>query len=395
MKKLLFLSSQVPFRDTRAGGAKRLYYLAKGLEAHFEVYVVSLDGTGEWRARPGATGDFQRFHFLPVDLFRKKEGVRILEAPIDIHADIRKHSEGLRSFLGGATFDVTFAAHPWAISLLHHLEGESLGHLVYLEDDLLLEVYRTRIHTEANFLKRSLYRARHLQLLSFYRKRLKGVRVFVNISEEERQITRKYFPSIDATLFKHGIPLDECAFLSPPKDRLTFGFIGNFNHRPNRDAAEWIVTRFLPVMRKSMPAARVFMAGAGMSAAAAERFLAEPGLEFMGEVDDLASFYLRFGIFLNPIVSGRGLRTKLVEAAAFGRPMLSTPVGAEGLESFDIGIAEAPEEMLAWAANLAGDPDRYARMASGNRRVFESEYSLEAQIGGLLPALEGMARVPA
>jgi len=70
------------------------------------------------------------------------------------------------------------------------------------------------------------------------------------------------------------------------------------------------------------------------------RLCAQPGHPRVGDVEDLTQFYGSIGIFINPLRQGRGLRTKVVEAAAFGRRFLSTAFGAEGLEELQLRLCE-------------------------------------------------------
>jgi glycosyltransferase involved in cell wall biosynthesis len=89
------------------------------------------------------------------------------------------------------------------------------------------------------------------------------------------------------------------------------------------------------------------------------------------------------------------LRTKLIEAAAFGRPIVSTALGAEGLADLEMGIAEEADAFAAEAVRRAAGPSE--REAAGrNRRVVERAYGLDAVAGDFLALMApGVPGAPA
>ena len=115
----------------------------------------------------------------------------------------------------------------------------------------------------------------------------------------------------------------------------------------------------------------------GIPAQAIERHRSDPAVRFIEDVPRLEDFYREVGVFINPVRSGRGLRTKLIEAAAYGRPVLSTALGAEGLDGLGITLAEAPAAMLAGFRALL-EPDRWQRAVETGRRAVEAKFSLSA-----------------
>ena len=111
-------------------------------------------------------------------------------------------------------------------------------------------------------------------------------------------------------------------------------------------------------------------------------------------MEDLTQFYRSIGIFINPVRQGRGLRTKVVEAAAFGRPILSTALGAEGLEELQLRLCETKEQFLEALRTLVGN-EEYHRVAEHNREAVVRSFS-SAKLGetlmDILAAAPGEAR---
>jgi glycosyltransferase involved in cell wall biosynthesis len=162
-----------------------------------------------------------------------------------------------------------------------------------------------------------------------------------------------------------------------------FGFIGNYGHPPNQEALRWLSEGLAEAIRERCPDARFVLAGKGIPAWARNEFGGRSYVELREDVPDLRDFYAGVTAFLNPIRSGRGMRTKIVEAAAFGRPIATTSLGAEGLENLALRIGDGTRGLAEACAALLADPDPEAAIRR-NRDTVEREYSLGKVAGELL-----------
>lgn len=111
-------------------------------------------------------------------------------------------------------------------------------------------------------------------------------------------------------------------------------FVGFFGYIPNVNAAEFLISHVWPLIRKKMPGAQLIIAGAKPENIASFRARPE-GVNYTGFVEDLDAVYRDARIVCCPILSGGGTRVKILEAAAYGKPIVSTTLGAEGIEFSD------------------------------------------------------------
>ena len=155
-------------------------------------------------------------------------------------------------------------------------------------------------------------------------------------------------------------------------------FLGNYGHSPNAEAADRLVTRIWPHILEAVPEARLFIAGRHPEyiPAFARR---QESVVYTGLVDDLFALYRTTRVVCCPLTNGGGTRIKLIEAAVHGRPMVSTEMGAEGLNFIsdkDILIREGDEELASACVDLLRDDalaNRIARSAAAKAR---SKYAL-------------------
>jgi glycosyltransferase involved in cell wall biosynthesis len=381
--KLLFISSFYLFKDSRFGGAKRLYYFAKEWEKHADMRLICMDACREW-AGSGANGpEFKDFLMIPGT---EAPGMadRLMRAPADRRRFLCEHTESIREFLTGERFDVVLLAFPWSLSFLGPLLSGIKAPVVFLEDDLVLEQF-ARAAKEGG-LSGLLKRYRYRQTLGFYRPRMQAVSRFIGISPEEAAIMRELFPGLRGDVIKYGLPLSDFPFLPPPDHSHVIGFIGNYAHLPNLDAVEWMRKDLIPAIRSSAPAARFLIAGHGMTESMKRGLASDPTVTVRESIPYLADFYREITVFINPIRTGRGLRTKLIEAAAFGRPILTTSLGAEGLRDLEMEIADDTGSMADGCARLLAEGDR--GRAARNRKTLEEHYALERVAADFLAKLE-------
>lgn len=114
----------------------------------------------------------------------------------------------------------------------------------------------------------------------------------------------------------------------------TLLLLGGYYYYPNANAANFLIEKVWSYIHQAMPEARLIIAGKEPHHIRTYA-TGVPGVEFTGFVDDIEALYLRSRVVCCPIFSGGGTRVKMIEAAAYGKPIVATQIGAEGLEMSD------------------------------------------------------------
>jgi len=117
---------------------------------------------------------------------------------------------------------------------------------------------------------------------------------------------------------------------SSPKERSTVLFVGNYRHRPNLHGLLWFLDEVWPRVSASRPEAVFEIVGPGLDEGHASR-IQSAGVRVMGRVEDLVAHYRNASVFVNPILSGGGMRGKVLEAFSCRLPVVSTRMGMEGI----------------------------------------------------------------
>lgn len=165
---------------------------------------------------------------------------------------------------------------------------------------------------------------------------------------------------------------------------------GGMDWFPNRDGVEFFVAEILPIIRRSVPGIRFIVAGRNPSDDFRRKFAGLRDVEFTGTVPDMRPVIAGASVCVVPLRIGSGTRLKILEAAAMGRAIVSTPLGAEGLDfqsGVEISIADHPEKFAQTVVNLLANPELRQAMGLRARQRVEREYGMSNLRAALATAL--------
>lgn len=162
----------------------------------------------------------------------------------------------------------------------------------------------------------------------------------------------------------------------PPPDGRTVVFFGLMSYAPNVDGIMYFLRDIWPKIAATHPQARCKIIGG--SPPSSLLALAGPQIEFTGFVPDLRPHLAGAAVVVVPLRLGGGTRLKVVEAMAMGKAIVSTTLGAEGIETVperDITLRDDPESFAAAVGRFLADPRFAAQVGQRARRLAEDRYS--------------------
>jgi len=200
-------------------------------------------------------------------------------------------------------------------------------------------------------------------------------------SDLDGQLFQSLYPGVKVVGIPNIVDVNEYQpdLASEQPNRLLY--CGAMNWYPNQDAVQFFAGAILPELRRRAPEVRLVAAGRKPSEDFRKRFASLRELEFTGTVPDMHPEFAKAAVFVVPLRIAGGTRLKILEAAAMARPIVSTRIGAEGLDFVDgeeIVLADNPHEFAAAVARLLADPARRMALGQAARRRVERQYSLAA-----------------
>lgn len=189
------------------------------------------------------------------------------------------------------------------------------------------------------------------------------------VSEREAAHLAELAPDVPRVVVPNGVDLDRYAFRAEPTpDEIVF-YVGDLTWPPHAEGIAWFRREVWPLVVRSRPKARAHVMGRGPVAGTGD-----DGFTFLGEGNDTRPHWKSAAVAVVPLRAAAGTRLKILEAAACGVPVVSTSVGAEGLDLVDgaeILLADTPAEFAAAVARLLGDPRARRLQAAAARRKVE------------------------
>jgi glycosyltransferase involved in cell wall biosynthesis len=162
---------------------------------------------------------------------------------------------------------------------------------------------------------------------------------------------------------------------------------------PNQDGADFLVFNILPRLRQLVPPVRVVLAGRNPPEWLRQRYAEFPDVSFTGTVAELRPIIARAAVCVVPLRIGSGTRLKILEAAAMAKPVVSTTLGAEGLDlrhGHEILLEDNPRAFAEAVALLLTDPARATALGAAARTAIEENYSIPALRRQLQQMLTGV-----
>lgn len=208
-------------------------------------------------------------------------------------------------------------------------------------------------------------------------------------TEENTRYLLSFLPELDGRVrhdLRAGIDVSTYEFHAGGREPESILFLGSFRHRPNVEALEWLVEGVMPEVLREAPGARLYVAG---SDAPEGHTVPDLGgaVRVLGFVPDVRDTLARYAVFACPILSGSGVRVKLLEAFAVGIPCVSTALGAEGLAREDGAVcrlADDPREFAQKIVELFRRPEEAEAMARRARQYVEQHHDARAMAGRLV-----------
>ncbi len=155
-----------------------------------------------------------------------------------------------------------------------------------------------------------------------------------------------------------------------------FFHLGSMDWLPNEEGVRWLLSEVWPKLVKQRPEARLDLAGNHMPHDL--RGTKGNGVKCRGRVKDALEYMTERDVMVVPLFSAGGMRVKIIEGMALGRAIISTPIGAEGIdhtEGKNILIARSAGEFVEHMKTLLDDPEKAATIGRNARQLVEKKYS--------------------
>ena len=401
--KILAVYPYVPWPLNR-GAYHRAFHLLKGLAADHEVDLLALAENGESADAKHVFEEFcNRVEVLPFNhpewerLFPKR-----LLNPIPstiAHWTIPALQKRLSEILAREHYDA-----------VHVLDLVLTQFFLHSHPAIPLVLDRTRVDLQYQLMEakrlsfslknRILNYENYAKLWAYEKRVAKRCALQVLCGPDDEDFVRKYISkSVPLSIIPNGVDLEYFhpnSASDPRAQEPTAIFCGAMDYNPNVDALRWYFAEIHDALRREIPDLRVLIVGKD-PIAEVKAYASKPGVTVTGGVPDVRPYYKRAWLQIVPLRIGGGTRLKIVESLGIKTPVVSTTIGAQGLDlkhNFDILYADNAQDFVAQTARALRDESLRKKLEQNGRASAEARLSWKKLGADLRAAYAQHIKIP-
>lgn len=309
------------------------------------------------------------------------------------------HSEELggkiRQLVSTMDFDIVQIEHARMGLYLETLPQNSRFKSILMFHDITFQQYRRVSHIEQRWdkkLRALLHGVAMRQWEPRYAERFDRC---TTVSEADQRLLKRANPRLRVDVIPNGVDIQKYQRLAAENVSPVLLFIGSMGYPPCVDAVLYFCREIFPHIRCTIGAAELWIVGKDPRPEVLQ--LNGDGVHVTGRVDDVIPYYRQSAVCVVPLRAGGGTRLKILEAMALGRPVVSTPIGCEGLDVIDgehLLIADNPKQFAEKTLRLLTDRQLYQHISANGRQLVETRYDWDKIAGRLMEIYAFMLEQP-
>ncbi len=272
----------------------------------------------------------------------------------------------------------------------------SLDGVVVFQHNVETMIWRRHAENARNLLEKMYLKLQARRMFDYEKQVCCAARHVIAVSPDDRRLMREMFGVENVSTIPTGVDIE---YFAPREEtpRIGLTFVGSMDWLPNIDGVRYFCEQILPIIRRAKPDCPVRIVGREPTREI--RALAEknPLVEVTGTVPDVRPYLWSSSVSIVPLRIGGGTRMKIYEAMAAQTPVVSTTIGAEGLDIHpprEIRIADTPEAFAAECIALMNDPALARRQALEAWRLVSGSFGWENVARQFEVILQAAADVP-
>ena len=197
------------------------------------------------------------------------------------------------------------------------------------------------------------------------------------MTTHDSKIFSDYAPEVAQQVVPIGLSADVYPYNENQKEELSLFHLGAMDWLPNREAVEWFLENCWLDLKNKFPQLKLYLAGRGFPQ---ELKIEDSNIIYDDEIKNAVEYMQSKAIMVVPLLSGSGMRVKILQSFALGKSVVSTTIGAEGIECMDgenILIADSPSDFISAVSKLITDSSLRKKISRNSHRLFMEKYSSE------------------
>jgi sugar transferase (PEP-CTERM/EpsH1 system associated) len=280
----------------------------------------------------------------------------------------------LQELVDGDRFDLIHCEWtPYAVNL------RSLPSLpsVVVAHNVEAKIWHRSFQVEANPLKKGYIYLQWKKMEAFERDAFSYFTRVIAVSEEDRLSIAQTQPEDRVVVVENGVDTEYFNPSGMASKRNSLVFTGAMDWRPNVDSMLYFLDEIWPMVVKEFPDSTLTIVGRNPAEVLRRKVANLASVQVTGTADDVRPYVEEASVYIVPLRIGGGSRLKILEALSMCKPVVSTSIGAEGLDLMndcEILIADEPAKFVGAIARLFRDSVLRGRLGSAGRSLVEKRY---------------------
>lgn len=395
--KILHISPRVPFPPSD-GGAIGIYNIIYGLAKEGnEIHILSAN-TPKHYQEEDVLSDIAIQYNVDIDtgVNTSKAFLNFLGSmPFNIERFIsEKFSVKLKNILKEHTFDIIQFEGTYVAWYEKIVREYARCPLVIRAHNIEYVIWERLAVNEKKLFRRFYYKLLAKRLKKFETEYYKKFDAVAAITLEDVERFRSMGVEGNHKVIPAGVIFDKFK-LNPlvRKRPFTLFILSALDWIPNQEALFWFIDKVWPGVIAQMPHLELHVAGKGTPLHFFE--LKVKNMFIHGYVEDASTFMQQYDLMLVPLLSGGGMRLKVIEGMSLGKCIFSSAVGAEGIEysnGKDIVICENPEEWIRKILEYFHDPEKFSSIEVNSRKLIQEVYDNKKVTGQYIQLYKDLIR---
>jgi len=384
--KLVWLSHFIPF-PPRGGSRQRSFNLIRQISAKYETHLIALNMQGETPERSEEYAEEFRKFCAEVQIWEPPYPWRGVQwwGQLAFSPFYRLHygARALWSPALGRRWEGILDSHPGAlvhfdsIDLAMYFPPAANSRKVLNHHNCESAMAERRSDKEQNPVKRIYLRQQAGKLRRLEQQVCHQFDVNLTVSELDTHTLQARNPQAHCHVVENGTDTEYFHPSDAEPEPNTLVFAGGLSWYPNISGIRFFVRDIWPILKQKCSGIRMYLAGRSPGLALVQLAQSDSAIELVADPVDIRPWIWKASVFICPIIDGGGTRLKLLDAMAMGKAIVSTTIGAEGLdtrEGQEILVADRPEDFAAQVLRVLQDSQLRKHLAAQGRVLVEKVY---------------------
>ncbi len=381
--KVLLICNKAPF-PTKDGAAIAIFNMATGLIKNgVEVHLLAINTKKHFSSDSDIPKEFVKstnyqsvYRDTDVNIFGAMANLASQSSYFVSRFYFKRFSDALTQKLIAVDFDVVQIEGVFMATYLPLIRKYSKAKVVLRAHNIEYVIWERYLKVSKNILKNFYINLHKVRLKKFEVNIFNEVDAIVPITKIDADVLKTVVCDKPIFYAITGVDLEKYPYIESAVDLDSIFYFGSMDWFPNIQAVEWFKENcWEDIKSRTSNRVRWIIAGRNIP----QHILAlesDPRIKTISNVDNAFAFYKQYNVQLTPMLSGSGLRIKLIEGAAYGKPIVTTAVGMEGL-SFKHGeellIADTAGEFADAVVKLLNNDNQIQKVLSQNVRKYAEE----------------------